>query len=112
VTSSWDQVLTDLELIWFFGGSGLVLGTLAGWRLGRARATAGPATWAGAVIGLACGIGLDLPMFHDITTSRSSTAAIGVLLMPFPPLTNMATALAATPLVWSVAGGLAPEPRS
>ncbi len=105
-------MLIDLELIWFFGGPGLVLGALTGWRLGRARATAGLATWAGATIGLACGGGLDVIMWHDITTSRSSTAAIGILLLPFPPLTNIATALAATLLVWSLRGGLAPDPRS
>jgi len=105
-------MLTDLELIWFFGGPGLVLGAVAGWRLGRARATALVSMQAGGLIGLACGIGLDLLMIHDITTSRSSTAGIGMLLLPFPPLTNIAGALAATLLVWSAAGGLAPDPRS
>jgi hypothetical protein len=105
-------MLTDLELIWFFGGPGLVLGALAGWRLGRARATAGLPMWAGGLIGLACGIGLDLLMFHDITTSRSSTAGIGILLMPFPPLTNTVAAIAGALAGWSVAGGLAPDPRS
>ena len=105
-------MLIDLELIWFLGGPGLVLGALAGLRLGRVRSTAGVATWTGIMIGLACGFGLDLIMWHDITTSRSSTAAIGVLALPFPLLTNVATALAAALLVWSWSGGLAPAPRS
>jgi hypothetical protein len=105
-------MLVNLELIWFFGGPGLVLGALAGRRLGRTQAPAGLATWAGVTIGLVCGGALDLILMHDITTSRSSTAAIGVIFLPFPPLTNVATALAAALLVWSSSGGLAPGPRS
>jgi hypothetical protein len=104
-------MLIDLELIWFFGGPGLVLGAIAGLRLGRARASVGPPTWTGAIIGLACGVGLDLLMFHDITTSRSSTAAFGMLLLPFPPLTNVVAGVAGALAGWSVAGGLAPDPR-
>ena len=64
--------------------------------IGRSSRGAGTAMSVGLLIGFAAGIALDLIILHDIQTSTSSTAGIGIILVPFPPLTNAATALGAT----------------
>lgn len=88
----------DLAVAWFLGAPGLILGTGAGTAIGRSSRGAGAAVSAGLLIGLVAGVVLDLIIVHDVETSTSSTAAIGLILVPVPPLTNVATAVGATVL--------------
>ena len=96
-------MIGDLEIAWFLGAPGLILGAIAGTMIGRSSRGAGAAVSAGVLIGLAAGILLDLIIVHDVETSTSSTAAIGLLLVPFPPLMNVATAVGATVIARRIA---------
>lgn len=88
-----------LELLWFFGARGGVAGALLGWiwkRRGRRWITA---FWWGVRVGLAAGVVLSLVIIHDVQTSTSSTAALGMLLVPVPPLSNAIGGAAGAALV-------------
>ena len=79
---------TVLELLWFFGAGGAAAGAVLGWNLRRRDRRWITAFWWGVLAGLVAGFVLSVVIVHDVQTSTSSTAALGMLLVPIPPLTN------------------------
>ena len=99
-------MLVDLELAWLLGAPGLLFGAWAGRRMGRAGATAGRVAATAAIGGLVCGAAFVPIMVHEVLGSTSSTAAIGLIVLPVPLLANQIAALTTSLLVWACAGGL------
>lgn len=90
------DMLETLAILAFFGAAGLVLGVIAGLRLDRR------ARMAGMLLGLAAGIALSIEILREVSASDSSTAAIGLLFVPFPPVFNAASGYVAAWLTRSL----------
>jgi hypothetical protein len=89
-------MLDWLVVAWFFGGAGLILGGIAGAINLRVRGVS--EGWpSGFLLGLIAGGVLSVLFWRDVAGSSSSTAAIGLLFVPIPPITN------------GIVGGLAAE---
>ena len=73
---------------WFLGGAGLVLGAAAGLVKPRSIGLLRRAWAIGLLLGLVAGGVLSVVGWRDVTGSSSSTAGIGLLFVPFPPITN------------------------
>jgi hypothetical protein len=79
---------TDLEIAWFFGLGGVLIGAPVGFALGRGRVAVIASILVAVGAGVAVGIGVDVIVVHDVFSSDRSTAALGLLLLPFPPILN------------------------
>jgi hypothetical protein len=79
------QVIYLLAAAWFLGAVGFLLGAVVG---ARSHGSVRRAFVSGALLGVVAGVLLSLEGIREVADSRSSTAAIGLLLVPFPPITN------------------------
>ena len=77
----------DLVVAWFLGAGGLVLGVIAGGVRARSGHD-GLRVVIGLTLGLLAGCVMSLELCREVQASPSSTAAIGYLFVPFPPITN------------------------
>lgn len=95
------QIVQDLGVAWFLGAGGLMLGAVAG---ATSNGTLGRAWVRGVLLGVGVGCVLSLELMREIIDSSSSTAGIGIIFVPFPPITNGITGVAAAVLVrgWRV----------
>ena len=84
-------MLNLLFLAAFLGAPGLILGAAAGWRLERAGRSLPLAILTGFGIGLCCGAGVAVQIVRDVESSRSSTAVLGLILVPLGFITNCTT---------------------
>lgn len=78
-----------------------MLGAVAG---ATSNGTLGRAWVRGVLLGVGVGCVLSLELMREIIDSSSSTAGIGIIFVPFPPITNGITGVAAAVLVrgWRV----------
>ena len=84
------MVLTlALVMALMFGIPGLVSGVSAGHLLGRAGESRVAALGYGLLAGLACGLVGAMLIIESVTTSSSSTAGVGLIILPIPLLSNM-----------------------
>jgi hypothetical protein len=79
------EIVHGLALAWFLGAAGLVGGVVAGL---RSKGVAQGVWSVGAVVGVALGCVLSAEFVREVADSSSSTASLGLLLVPFPPITN------------------------
>jgi hypothetical protein len=86
------QVIYLLAAAWFLGAVGLLVGAVVG---ARSHGSVLRAFMFGGLLGAVAGGVLSLEFIREVADSTSSTASIGLLLVPFPPITN------------GVAGGIA-----
>jgi hypothetical protein len=86
------QIVQDLGVAWFLGTGGLVLGAVAGATL---HGQLGRAWLVGALLGVGVGCVLSVELVREVVDSSSSTAALGIIFVPFPPITNGITGVAA-----------------
>ena len=78
-------MIGDLGVAGFLGLGGLVLGCIAGWRIDlRQRGV----VRLGLLLGVGAGLLMPVEITREVADSSSSTAAIGLLFVPFPPVTN------------------------
>jgi uncharacterized membrane protein YeaQ/YmgE (transglycosylase-associated protein family) len=88
-------ILDVLQLAWFFGLPALILGVAAGRIAKRSGRSQGLAVLIGFGIGLFCGAGVAVLIVRDVESSTSSTAALGLLLVPLGFITNSTTGIVA-----------------
>src|SRR6516164_2052396 len=86
-------MVIDLELAWFLGAAGLLIGAPVGFVLGRGRVGLTVSIVVAVGVGVVAGIGVDLILIHDVLSSDSSTAAVGLIALPIPLILNPAGAL-------------------
>jgi hypothetical protein len=93
-----------LGLAAFFGAPALFLGIGAGRRLARFGAPSALALVAGGAIGMACGAVLAVMMILDVQSSTDANAALALILLPIPFVTNvlMGTLAAFVAFEWSI----------
>lgn len=90
------QIVQDLDVAWFLGAGGLVLGAIAG---ATSSGSLGRAWVRGALLGVGVGCVLSVELVREVVDSSSSTAALGIIFVPFPPITNGITGVAAAVIV-------------
>jgi hypothetical protein len=90
------RIVQDLGVAWFLGGGGLVVGAVAG---ATTNGLLGRAWVRGALLGVGVGCVLSVELVREVVDSSSSTAALGILFVPFPPITNGITGVAAAVIV-------------
>jgi disulfide bond formation protein DsbB len=73
---------------WFLGVPGLLLGAGVGTLNLKLRGVLREAWAIGSLLGVVAGGVLSVVFWRDVAGSSSSTAAIGLLFVPFPPITN------------------------
>jgi hypothetical protein len=102
------QIVRDLGVAWFLGAGGLVLGAVAG---ATTKRTLGRAWVRGALLGVGVGCVLSVELVREVVDSSSSTAALGIIFVPFPPITNGITGVAAAVIVrgWRIGRTLTPR---
>ncbi len=102
------ELVHAIAYAWFCGLAGLVLGVIVGMRTER---TTVAAFVTGLLLGVAAGGVLSLEIIREVAASSSSTAGIGMLLVPFPPITNAIGGIAGAVLVraWRVARAANPD---
>jgi len=93
-----------LGLAAFFGAPAVFLGIGAGRKLARFGAPPALALAAGGAIGMACGAALALVMVLDVQSSTDANAAIALILLPIPLVTNvvLGTVAAFVAFEWSM----------
>jgi hypothetical protein len=79
---------TIAGVVWFLGGGGVIVGVLTG---AMAKTGMGRVGVLGLVLGMVAGVVLSGVFVHDVEASTSSTAAIGLILVPIPPISNAIT---------------------
>ncbi len=86
-----DSVPLVLEIAGFVGGAGVLVGYPAGRMAVAAQAGMAMAVLIGAGFGLLVGSLFALEIVREVESSDSSTAAIGLLLLPIPLFANLVT---------------------
>jgi ABC-type Mn2+/Zn2+ transport system permease subunit len=76
------QVISQLAGAWFIGAAGGLIGVYVGM---RSEGTVRQALIRGALLGALAGVVLSLELIREVIRSTSSS---GMVLVPFPPLTN------------------------
>jgi hypothetical protein len=86
-------MLLLVEWALVLGAGGALLGWFVGQRVGGADTTRSETVAYGALVGLVAGAGIDIVLLQDVMDSHSSTATIGVLVLPIPLATNIGTGI-------------------
>lgn len=88
-------MLLVIEWALVLGVGGALLGWLVGRYVGGGDTTRSEAVAYGALAGLVAGLGIDVVLLQEVMDSHSSTAALGVIVLPLPLATNIATGILA-----------------
>jgi hypothetical protein len=91
-TRGMDTAINLFLLAVLFGAPGLFFGIPAGRHVAQFGGPSAIALVAGAVTGLACGAVPALAIVIDVQSSTDPNAAIALLLLPLPLITNLLTA--------------------
>jgi hypothetical protein len=88
-----------LLALWLLGAAGFLGGIPAAWWIGRRRIGRGAAALTAVAIGLFAGLALDVIIYQQVTADPSPNAPLGLMLLPFPLITNTIGALVPVLLV-------------